>query len=107
MSFPNAQNNPAGAIPVYNGGSGYTNFATDTAGTLRKTGPGVFEGLVVNSHGTASTATVYDGLTSGGTLIATFSTTAQISLPVGAQFSVGLFVVTASSGAANLTVLWR
>lgn len=110
-NFPNSQDNAAGAIPVYlaaPAGAGATPSNITTNGnTLVKTGKGVFQGLSVNTAGTTSTATVFDGTNATGTKIGTFSTTAQggpVLPAAGIRFSTGLFVVTTGGAAADITV---
>lgn len=112
-TYPNDQGNPAGAIPVYLaasvvGGAAYANITTNT-NTLVKTGAAAFYGISVNTGGTGATATVYDGTTAGGKLIGTFDVSARgtIMVSVGLALTVGLFIVTAGSGAANLTVIYK
>ena len=85
------------------------NITTSTT-TLVKTGAGILFGIGVNTAGTGSAAAVYDGLTAAGTLIGTYSTTAQggPAIPnIGLVFSTGLCVVTTDGGgAANITVVY-
>jgi hypothetical protein len=78
MPFPNDQGNPAGAIPVWNAGSNFLNIPTNVY-TQVKTGPGVLSGLSVNTAGTTSSATVYDGTSSVVTI--TIATPGVISWP--------------------------
>lgn len=111
--FANAQNNPAGAIPVWvaptpaGSGQATKNITTNT-GTLVKTGAGSFVGLSINTAGTASTAAVYDGTSASGTLLGTISTTAQDTIfpPGGWAYATGLFIETAGSAAADITVTY-
>jgi hypothetical protein len=86
----------------YNNISAYTN-------TVVKLTPGVFGGLSVNSAGTTSTAVVYDNTACSGSIIGTFTTTAQGAVvPVNAAAATGICVATAGSlTPANLTVLYR
>jgi hypothetical protein len=108
MSFPNSQSNPAGAIPIWDAGGNFHNFSTSTAGYQVKLGAGVAMRVTVNTAGTGTTLTLYDGTDNTGGVIATIATTSQISLGLYAQFSVGLFTVaTAGSGAANLTITYH
>ena len=88
------------------GGSSFTNITTATS-TQVKTGAGSFAGLVVNTAGAGSSATVYDNSACSGTKIGTFSTAAQASLPVAARFATGLCVTTSGGTPADVTVLWR
>lgn len=86
--------------------SSYTRITTNT-NTVIKTSKGVFSGIVVNTAGATSSATVYDNTTCTGTIIGTFSTLAQISLNVGAIATTGICVTTAGGTPADITVLWQ
>jgi uncharacterized lipoprotein YbaY len=82
------------------------------ASTAVKVGLGVLSQITVNTKGTTSTATVYDGVIGGGvctgTKIGTIDTTAsQLSLFFNAQFNAGLCVTTAGGGAADITVSFK
>lgn len=116
--FPNSQSNPAAATPVWiapppaasgvTAGAKFSNITTN-ASTQVKTGAGTFLGLSVNTAGTTSTATVYDGTSTAGAKIGTFSTVAQggPAIPAsGYAFTTGLFVVTAGGAAADITVAY-
>lgn len=112
--YPNRQNNPAAAIPVYIvagnpfAGASHKNYAANTAGNLVKAGQGVFYGLTINTAGVGSTATIYDGPDTGGVKIGTYSTTAQgaVALPPGFTFTSGLFVVLAGGTPADVTIAY-
>ncbi len=67
MGSPNTQSNPLGATPVWLAGGAFGNLAT-SAYTQVKVGSGVFSGLSVNTAGTASAISLYDGLSSGVTI---------------------------------------
>jgi hypothetical protein len=71
--------------------------------TLVKTGIGSLRAIHVNTS-TASTLTIYDGTSSGGTLIATLTTAAPFYAPYAVQFNTGLYIT--SSGTASVTVCW-
>lgn len=88
------------------GGSSYTTITTD-ADTVIKASPGTLAGLIVGTAGTTSTATIYDNTTCTGTVIGTFSTTAQVSLSMEVRAGTGLCVTTAGGSPATITVLWR
>lgn len=114
MSFPNNQSNPAGAIPVWiapapaAAGILVKNIATST-NTQVKTGAGTFLGLTINTGQAGATATVYDGTSSAGTKLGTYSLAAQgvLSFPGGGiPFATGLFVVTAGGTPADITVTY-
>lgn len=107
--YPNKQDDPAAAIPVWVApppGALGKNIATAT-GTLVKTGEGVFLGLTVNTPHAATTATVYDGTDNTGTLLGTFALTSAGGITVaagGLPFTTGLYVVTAGATPADITV---
>lgn len=70
--------------------------------TLVTTGPGILH-LIAIAGGTLGTIAIYDGLTAGGTLIASYDATApRGSYLLDISFSVGLTVVTGA--ATQLTV---
>lgn len=110
--YPNAQSDPAAAVPVWIApplGAQLANITTNTT-TLLKSGSGVVSGLSINTGGTTSTVKIYDGLTAAGTLLGTFSSTAQngVTLPAGGfPFTTGLCVVTAGAAAADITVTYK
>lgn len=87
-------------------GNSSKNYAANNAGDLIKTGAGVVRSLIVNTGGTTSTAVLYDGLTSAGTKLGTFSTLAAGALPLNIAFTTGLFVVLAGGAAADVTVTY-
>ena len=86
--------------------SSYTRITTNT-NTVVKAAKGVFSGIVVNTAGATSSATVYDNTTCTGTVIGTFSTLAQVSLNVGANATTGICVTTAGGTPADITILWQ
>lgn len=100
----NGNNNVYGASPVYEVGT--PKNITANANTQVKAGSGVFQRLTINTAGTTSTFTAYDGTDNTGTKIGTFTTTAQGSVAVNAYFATGLFVVTAGGAAADVTVVY-
>ena len=95
----------AGGLTVKPLGATAYNDATGSAGHQIKTGAGVFQGFTVNARGTSSTAALYDGTSSAGTLLATIDTgTASVSLQYGIAFAVGLFIVSSTVTPADITV---
>lgn len=91
------------SLPVYN----FTNIAA-AASTLVRTGPGVLHAIAFNKPTATSIITVYDGLTTGGTKIAT------ITVPASPQasgtlydvaFNTGLLIVMATAD-SDITVSW-
>jgi len=104
-TYPNSQSNPNSAIPVWiapapAASGAKTKNITTNGNTLVKTGAGSATWMSVNTGGVTSTAKLYDGTDATGTLLGTFSTTAQNGIPINLPFSTGLFVVTAGGGAA-------
>lgn len=102
----NNQANPQAAIPVYMGGALPANFAANTAGVQQKLGVGVFYGVNVNTAGVGSTVSAYDGTSTAGIPLGTFSTTAvgfSGSL-MGLDYMTGLFLVVTGGTPANVTV---
>jgi hypothetical protein len=93
-------------LPVNQAGASHTNITTNTD-TVVKASPGTFIGLIVNTAGTTSTATVYDNTACSGTKIGTFATTAAVALSFGVSASTGICVTTAGGAAADITILWR
>jgi hypothetical protein len=73
---------------------------------LVKSGAGTFGRITINTAGAGSSASIYDGLTAAGALLATVSTAAQVSLDYGIALQTGLCVVTSGGTAANVTVAY-
>ncbi len=92
-------NRPAGA-------SAY-NTSANTAGYQVKSGAGILRGVTVNTVGTTSSATFYDGTSTSGTKLATMSTLSQTSLTYDVSFTTGLFVVLAGGVAADVTIRYN
>lgn len=86
----------------------YTHIAANTAGTLIRTGRGVFSEVTINTKGaTGNLLTVYDGTSTGGTVIASIDTTVAVgSFLYDVRVEVGIYVVLASGTAADLTIGW-
>lgn len=79
-----------------------------TAGTLIKTGYGLLNGVQVNSHGTAANLlTIYDGISTGGNVIAVIDTTVQDSFLYNVAFNTGLFIVSAAGTAGDITISYQ
>lgn len=78
---------------------------TTNAGTQVKTGPGVLLGLTVLNAGTDWTATLYDGVSTGGDELAvvTFSGTGPITFPP-LRFVNGLFIQTSGTTPGSFKV---
>jgi hypothetical protein len=107
QSFPNRISNPLAAVPVWDAGGLFVNYAANNAGVQIKLGAGVLQRLVINTAGLTSQAVFYDGTSTGGIVIGTFATLAQGSVPIGAQFVTGLFVVIAGGTPADLTIVYK
>lgn len=86
------------------------NLASTTT-TVVLTGPGVFHGIVVNKALATGTIAVYDGITAGGTLLATITAPAtllanQYQLIYDIAVSTGICVVTATA-TQDITIQYR
>ena len=91
------------SIPQYN----YTNMAAQ-ASTLLRTGPGVLHAVTFNKPIATSVLTLYDGLTTGGTKIATITIPASPMTPpfiYDVAFSVGLLAVMGTAD-MDVTISW-
>ena len=80
------------------------NTAADTAGYQVKLGAGIWHGITVNTVGLTSSATFYDGTSTGGTKLATVSTLAAVSLHYDIAFATGLFMVLVGDTPADVTI---
>ncbi len=92
------------SVPQYN----YTNVAAQTAGTLIRTGAGVLHAVAFNKPIATSVLTIYDGLTTGGTKIATITIPASPNTPTllyDVAFATGLFIVMATAD-MDVTISW-
>ena len=77
----------------------FINFTATTAGQLVKAGEGVLYNLVINTPIAGGTITLYDGLSTSGTKIATITvpTSPQLtSFQYDVFFAIGLYVVVAT-----------
>lgn len=101
-------------MPNYVGGDvqesqiGNTATHVNALGTTTvKSGAGVLYSVIINTKGAGSnTATLYDGLSAAGTVIAIIDTTgAAGELRYGLRFTTGLTVVLAVGTAADLTIV--
>lgn len=92
------------SLPMYN----YKNIAAQTTGTLLRTGPGLLHTVVFNKPVATSVLTIYDGVSTSGTKIATITIPASPNTPTmiyDVAFSTGLFVVVATAD-MDLTISW-
>ena len=90
----------------------YSNFTGTTAGALIKTGEGVLYGITFNKPVATGVITLYDGTSTGGTVIGTI-TIPSSPLPFnwgpnngGFYYQTGLYIVIATA-AQDLTVSYR
>lgn len=97
--------NPLQAQSEPRGGTAY-NTASDTAGYQVKSGAGIWQGISINTAGLTSTATLYDGLSTAGTKLATISTLAQNSMRYDIAFATGLFLVLTGGTPADITITY-
>lgn len=92
------------SLPMYN----FTNIAAQTAGTTIRTGRGVLHAIAFNKPIATSVLTVYDGVSTAGTKIATITIPASPNTPTliyDVAFSTGLFVVMATAD-MDVTISW-
>ena len=88
----------------------YNNIAAATVGTTIRTGKGKLGSIVINQAIASGVITVYDGVSTGGTKIATITSPATLlqnwgTLTYNVCFQTGLFVV--SDHNDNYTVCWE
>jgi len=99
---------PQGPIPVANvpAGSSSAEYTTNVS-SQAKLGWGALTGIVVNAAGTGSTITLYDGTSASDKklMVLATATLGVVNMPP-VRFVTGLFVVTAGSAAADVTVLY-
>ena len=85
-------------------GGGFANIVGANAGVALKNAAGVLRGLTVNTAGTGSTLVLYDGTSTAGIKIGTFSTVAQANFAgLNIRFATGLFAV-ATGTVADVTL---
>lgn len=83
------------------------NYAANNAGDQVATGKGTFVAINVNTAGTTSSVTLYDGTSTSGKLLGKFSTLAVGQVLAGLDFETGLFAVLAGGAAADVTISYR
>jgi hypothetical protein len=84
----------------------YAHVTTAQAGTLLSPVPCVLANVTINTAAT-QTLTIYDGLSSGGTVVAVVTNATTVfpeTLNFNVQLKVGLFIV--STGTGDLTITW-
>jgi hypothetical protein len=84
---------------------GAYNNAAGTTGYQVVSGSGIFHGISVNTAGTTTTATFYDGTDNTGTKLATVDTTSKGSIFYDAGFITGLFVIISVTTPADVTIM--
>lgn len=87
----------------------YKNVIAQTGGTLVKTGEGALYQVTFNNPIATAVITLYDGLTTGGTKIATITipTSPQpVTLTYDAYFATGLFVVVGTAD-TDFTITYK
>lgn len=92
------------SIPMYN----FTNVVAQTAGTALRTGAGVLHAVAFNKPVATSVLTLYDGVSTAGTKIATITIPASPNTPTllyDVAFKTGLFVVMATAD-MDVTISW-
>lgn len=102
-----------GTVQMDWGSTGVSNIATNTT-TASKAFTGILNTIVVNTAGTASTVALYNIASAGCTgtpgsgYVATLPTTSTGTIyQVNHGFSLGICAVTAGTGAANISLLYR
>ena len=90
-----------------------SNIITDTTTAVKATA-GIVNRIFVNTAGTTSTAALYNiasagctGTPASGYVATLATTTANASIELAHTFTLGICVVTASAGAANISILYR
>lgn len=85
----------------------FANNGASNTGFQAKASGGAVAGISVNTPETASTVTLYDGMSTSGRKIGTFVTTAAGYLPLpGINFATGLYAVTTGGTPPDVTVLF-
>lgn len=87
----------------------FINFTATTTGSLIKSGEGRLYAVVINTPTAAGTITLYDGLTTGGKVMATITVPTSpvpVTLNYNLFFATGLFVVIASQ-AEDVTIVFN
>lgn len=104
---PNLDISTGNPLPVSPASFLTYNTAANTTGYQVKDSAGTFGGFSVNTAGLTSSATFYDGTSTAGAKLGTFSTLAQTSLQFSRTFATGLFVVLAGGTPADITIDYR
>lgn len=80
---------------------------TDTADHVVKNGAGTLVSVILNTAAAISTLKVYDGITAGGTLLATIDGTGATPQPEEYNIAVSTGVFAKATGTANWTVTYK
>ncbi len=80
------------------------NYSANTAGNQIKTGKGVLKAVNVNTVGLTSAVVLYDGTSTAGVKLGSFSTLALGYALRNQAFTVGLFAVVTGGTPADITV---
>jgi hypothetical protein len=83
------------------------NFLANSAGSQIKTGPGVLASLNVNTVGVTSAIVFYDGTSTAGKKLGSFTTLVLGQQLINFAFTVGLFAVLTGGTPADVTVGYR
>ncbi len=87
----------------------FTRLSATTAGTLIKSGEGALYSLTLNTPLATGVITLYDGLSTAGTVIAQITVPANPTsetLTYNAYFQTGLFIVVATAN-QDLTIVYK
>lgn len=87
----------------------YKNITSTTAGTLINAGTGVLYSITLNKPVATAVITIYDGLTTGGTVIGTITIPTSpmpVTLYYDVEYVVGLYIVVATAS-CDLTLNYK
>jgi hypothetical protein len=85
----------------------FAHITTNATTVLRGTATGgILKRIVINTAGSAWTATIYDNTAGSGDVIAVVSLNAQNSLEYELQYTRGLTIVTSGTTPGDLTVVY-
>ena len=93
------------SVPTYS----YFHIATTTAGTLVKSGATMLHTVTINSPGTISVLTIYDGTSTSGNVVAVVNTVVSIPLTLtfDSNMATGLFVKSTATLPPDITVSYK
>lgn len=87
----------------------FSHLTATTAGTLLKTGEGALYSLTINTPVATGVITLYDGLSTAGTVIAVITipvSPMSETLTFNAYFATGLFIVVATAN-QDITIVYK